>query len=216
MSTDGSLKTIQGQRKKRRSIERKFEELASEFEKFRVYAASLEEKLARYHVTLREIVNSVNTSNVLLSSVERFLDETHGEDWDDGVRKAVEHQAEILKRRKVLIDQSKSTKELTDEERTCLGRDFLDIAREAGTRSQDVGMIIALFLQSREVNLALDVVEEIRRDEVTLSPEIEKIVLILVKRCAEIARQQSNEVAIARSARVSPIVDPLGNPIFED
>jgi hypothetical protein len=38
-------------------------------------------------------VGSTNSGRTLLSCVEKLLDEKHGDDWDHGFRKEVEHRA---------------------------------------------------------------------------------------------------------------------------
>jgi hypothetical protein len=211
-----SLKTIKGQREKKKSFEKQVAELREENEQLRIHAAGMEERLARFHATLKELVDSANASNVLLSSVERFLDETHGEDWDGGVRREIEARAELLKARKELIARSQNAKEMENDERTAFAREFWKVSGDIGMRAQDCGMVVALLPQSKEVNLALDVVEEIRRDQIQLPPDIEKLIQTLVARCAEIAKSQQNEVAEQRVARVPSLVDPSGRPISSD
>ena len=182
-------------------------------EELQQYAALIEGKVANAFATLKEVVNSVNSTNVLLSCVERHLDDTVGEDWDNGVRKEVEARAELLKRRKDLTVRSQRSKKLENPERNEIAADLWGVAKEVGTVAQDVAMVISLYLQSREINAALDVVEELAAMELELDPQVAGIIQQLVDRCAAIAKEQENEVLEARVERVPTLVDPAGNPI---
>jgi uncharacterized protein YoxC len=197
-------------------LEEGFQELAAvpkELEELRQYAAHLEGKLANYVTTLKEVVASVNATNVLLSCVERHLDDTVGEDWDKGVRKEVEARAALLKKRKDYVVRSQKSKALEPEERVALAGELWDVAKKLGTETQDVAMVISLYLQSREVNRALDVVEEIAGMDLKLDPQVAAVIQQLVDRCGALAKEQANEVAERRVATVPTLVDPAGNPI---
>jgi hypothetical protein len=170
--------------------------------------------VANAFATLKEVVNSLNSSNVLLSSIERHLDETAGEDWDHGVRREVEARAELLKRRRELMTASKKGKELENEARNEIAREFWGVAKELGTVAQDVAMVISLYLQSREVDRALDVVEELSEMEgVDLDPQVAQVIQQLIDRCAAIAKEEENDLAERRVSSVPTLVDPAGNPI---
>lgn len=198
-------------------LEKGFGEIAAipkAVEELQQYAAHLEGKIANAFATLKEVVNSTNAANVLLSSIERHLDETIGEDWDHGVRKEVEARAELLKERRALVARSQRSKDLENDARNELARELWRVAKELGTVAQDVAMVISLYLQSREVDRALDVVEELSEmEDVTIDPQVATIIQQLVDRCAAIAKEQENEIAERRVATVPTLVDPAGNPI---
>jgi hypothetical protein len=117
-----------------------------------------------------------------------------------------------LKKRNSLIKAANSM-EMTDQVRDDLAAEIWELAKELDVRTADVGTVISLYLQSKSVNAALDVVEEVHRDEVKLAPEVARIVQQLVDRCREIAKEQADEVQAARVERVPPIVGPDGKPI---
>jgi hypothetical protein len=199
--------------KKRAALEAKVEQLEADLGALRTHATGLEGKLANFHATLKELVEASNASAVLSSCIERFLDDKFGENWDDGVRKEAERRAELLKKRRGMIQSSIHAKKMTDEERDLLASELWDVSTELDTRAQDVAMVISLYLQGGAVNPALDVVEEIQKDEVVLSPEVAGIVQQLVDRCREIAKGREDELQKARIERVPAIVDPRGRPI---
>jgi uncharacterized protein YoxC len=198
-------------------LEKGLQELAAlpkAVEELQQYAAHLEGKLANAFATLKEVVNSTNAANVLLSSIERHLDETIGEDWDHGVRKEVEARAELLKARRDLMARSQRSKELGNEERNDLARELWRVAKELGTVAQDVAMVISLYLQTREIDRALDVVEELAAmEDVSLDPQVAEVIQQLIDRCADIAKDQENEIAERRVATIPTLVDPAGRPI---
>lgn len=199
--------------KKRAALQKKVEELEGEIAAGKANAFTLETKLSQQHATVRQLVEASNAASILLSSVERFLDREYGDDWDEGIRKETEARAALLKRRKDIIIESHKAKEMTPEHRCDLAAELWEISTELQTKGADVAMVISLYLQSREVNAALDVVEVIHREKVQLAPEVAQVVQQLVDRCRDLAAEQKDEVQGARVERVPTIVDPSGNPI---
>lgn len=211
MGTEGSLSSIKGARTKKQN---QIKVLETTVQNLLAWNGKLEERMAKLQATLKEVVDSVNASALLLSSVERHLDDQHGEGWDQGVRKEVEARAQLLRERKALMEQIAPVDgKPGDEVRKHHGElapQIWKVAREAGTRPADAGLVVSLYLQAGDVNAALDVVEEVRRDGVPLPPEVEGMIQKMVDRCAEISREQGNEVG---ERRATGLVDSSGAPV---
>jgi hypothetical protein len=199
--------------KKRVALDEKVEGVVGSIEELRKHAVGLESKVAQAFATLRQLVDASNASSTLLSCVEKLLDEKYGDDWDHGVRKEVEHRAELLRKRKALIDTSFGSKEMSDEVRDALASEIWDVATELDTRSDDIVSVLGLRLQSGDVNAALDVVEEVHKDGLKLAPDVAQMVQQLIDRARVVAKEQNAELLAARAERMRGIVGPDGNPI---
>ncbi len=66
-----AIRTIVGQREKRKSQQAQIDELSKKVDILNEYVPELEGRIAKLHQTLKSSVNSVNAASVLLSSVER-------------------------------------------------------------------------------------------------------------------------------------------------
>lgn len=192
----GEIKKISSAVAKRIEAERERRELNRK-------VLELEQRLWTALATIKQLVDASNSSAMLLSCVERHLDATVGEDWDLGVRAEVEKRAELMKRRKELTAKAQAGREkLSEVDRIEIAREIWSIARELDIRENDCAVVISLHLQNRDVESALDIVEEVRRDDVALAPEIEQIVRQLVARCSELVRETGDEVATRRVENV--------------
>lgn len=161
---------------------------------------ALETRIAAAFETLREIVEASNASALLVSCVERFLDSEFGDEWDAGFRREAEARMELLKRRKELSIRVYAERKTLDENgRREIAVELWAISRELDLRAKDVGNVFALHLQNRDVDSALDVLEEIRRDGVDVEDEIAAVVAKLLERCAELAGESGNDLLVARA-----------------
>ena len=193
----GDLKPIKGRRKA--TLDVRIEELERLNGVFASQLVALETKIGSAFATLKEIVNTSNATTLVVSCVERFLDSEFG-DWDAGVRKEAEARMELLKRRKALSLRAYTERKTLDEDgRTELAVELWAISRELDLRADDAANVIALHLQNRDVDRALDVVEEIRRDGVVLANEVAEVVEKLIARCVEVAEEIGNDVLGARA-----------------
>lgn len=199
MGNKGTLKSMSGTGTAKRTIDRRVAALEEQV----VY---LEQKIASVFATVKELVTASNNSTLVVSCVERFLDERFGEDWDSGLRKEAEARAELLKRRKELILRSQAQRgTLKTEERRTIALEIWGIARALEVRGDDVAVVVSLHLQNGDVESSLDVVEEVRTGGVKISAEVAGLFDKLVERCVEVAREAGNELLVQRALRIRKI-----------
>lgn len=199
--------------KRRFALEERVEELGADLAAVAKHSAEIEGKIGVIHRTLKQVVDASNAASVLLGAIERFLDRKEGADWDDGIREETENQANLLRRRREIMTEGVKAREKTPEELAALGAELWDVAKEAGTESADVAYVVSLYLKAREIDRALDVVEEVQKSGIALDEEVAEMMQQLVKRCAALAKEQKNEVQEARISRVPALVDPSGRPV---
>jgi hypothetical protein len=200
----GTLKALGGRGTSKRTLDRRMHEFEQRMTHLTTLFQRLEGRVESAFKSLRELVNASNSSTLVVSCVERFLDEKFGEDWDSGVRKEVEARAALRRRRReIMIETARGRGKLGIADRNAFARELWGIARELDVRSEDAAAVVALHLQNEDVDSALDVVEEVRRDGVSLSGEVAEIVNQLVMRCIEVAEKGENELLSARAKSIS-------------
>lgn len=188
----------------RKSIDRRLEESDRRFEGLTRRLAGIESRLGNLMKTTREVVDALNSASVLLSCVERFLDERFGEDWDAGVRKEALRRGELVRRRKeIMLRVQTEAKTLKIEDRNALAREIWAIARDLDVRAADAPAVVSLHLQNGDVESALDVVEEIRGDGVAVQGEVDALISKLVSRCVEVADERGNDVLAQRARNLA-------------
>lgn len=201
------LDQIKQARAKRQSslkeLQAQVESHAASLDALSRHGKHLEEKLARFVATLRETVEAGNNAAILLSCVERHLDDV-APGWDDGAREQLEQRVDMMRRRADIsarfLNQEHGVGEApTDEERLAAVHELWGLAGRLGSRAADLPLCLGLLLKAGEVNRALDLVEEVRRDKLELPAQIQEMVRALVERCAAVAAEQSNDVAEARA-----------------
>lgn len=136
--------------------------------------------------TLRELTRANNATSVVLSCVERHLDEV-SPGWDDGARAEVETRAKLLEERAKLVRTANGS-DLSSEDRVKLGRRMWEVAKELGTEAVDVPSVLATYLQARDLDTSRNFVEEIRSSGVKLSKEVEELLVRLEGRIEKLGR----------------------------
>lgn len=181
----------------------------SEYDALKEHALGQEEKLARLHATVKRLVDASNNVTLLVKCVEDFLDRTHGDDWDAGVRAKAERKAALLRRRGELVREVQVGIE-HDVRRNEVAAILWEGARELGCEAADLPFVVSLYLQSGDVDRALDVVEEVHSEGIELPPEVAGVVQKLVDRCTEIARERGK--LDDSEARKQVVLGPDGRP----
>ena len=188
--------------------------LIGRFSELIEFANGLEAEVANLRATVAEVVSATNSASVVLACVERHLDGVDP-NWDGGARAEVEARAKLVRRRReLLVEAGRQTEETTTEERAAIAREIWAVARELDVREQDLAFVVSLHIKNRDVESALDLVEEVRRDDLAIEPKLAALLNKLVDRCAEIARENANDVAERRAENAgSGLVGPDGSPL---
>ncbi len=166
----------------------------------------MEQAFANIGKTVRQLVGSNNALTLLSSAVEKFLDRTHGDTWDEGIRAEAEARANLLKRRhEIMLDTHRRREELEPGERMKLARELWRIAKDLDVRAQDVAGVVALHLQNKDAGSALDVIEEVHRDGVEVTGELRGLFAQMVNRCRQMAEEEADVALLERANRVAEL-----------
>lgn len=157
----GSLKSIDGARKKRKSVE-------SEVTKLALQVNDLEESLAKSNAQMKELMRANNAASLLLATMEQFLDERF-EGWDGGKREVFKEKAVLLaERQELMISLSKA---LEVDEREVAAERLFGISRQLGSEGQDIPVVISSFVKTRNFDRALELISFTRTTKIQIAPE---------------------------------------------
>lgn len=163
---------------------KRLDALVAEVTDLRTNFVELTNRVEQMANTLRELTRANNAASVVLSCVERHLDETSS-GWDDGARAEVEMRAKLLRERAELV-RAANVPNLSSKDRVKLGRRMWEVAKELGTEAVDVPSVLATYLQARDLDASKSFVDEVRSSGLRISSEVEEILVRLEKRIEEL------------------------------
>jgi len=193
MSNEGSLRAIKVARDKKKKREADLEGKVKLMEEVLNNQGRAMERMRQL---TQELVNASNASSVLLSSIERWMDENHT-GWDEGIRKDLQRKSDLIREAKqirALISTAPPTAEggPTPEERGKTAEHLWEISKElGGVTLQDGPLVISLLLQSKRVDAAKAVLAEYRALHTEIPPQLEAVLRRLDERVAEVERSES-------------------------
>jgi len=161
-------------------------------------------QLEAFGKTLKQLVNSVNSNAVMLNVLETWMDKNHP-DWDEGTRQEAEMRSNLLKERASIAQEAQkmgkekalSGEEL--EERRKKAARLWEIAKILGCEGNDAPMILAMYLQARDVETAAEFVKEVEESEVEVLEEVLPLMKSLLERLEDLRNEVKLETGNLKS-----------------
>lgn len=164
------LKSIEGARRKKKSVEQRLDEMRAALEEHAKWVSAQMEQMRQRVNALTQANNAVS---VLAACVEEHLDETAA-GWDGGKRTAIQERAELLNSRRDLIMRLQMPG-ISNEEREAFAETLFGLARRLDTEALDVPIVASVFVKTRNINRALQIVNYARQQDLQMSPEYTKL-----------------------------------------